>query len=138
MQNFLIEYFDDVIIYATENRDGDVKIKFIEYTRLPESLASLEILKYNDFKYGYIRLGKFESRAYKNFVYCRIYANLYRIDVAARTYKVIETDFCGICFMENYILIAKDNPSESFYKLIPPGEEMADLAQDLTRSCQIS
>ena len=49
---------------------------------------------------------------------------MFRIDIAKRTYVDLELEFNGVCFMEDYILIAKRYPVEKLFKLIPPGTEI--------------
>ena len=124
MQNFLIGYYDSVLIYGKETPDCDIEIKFIEIPPLAE-ITPLHILQFRDFRAGYIRLADFERRRYGDYIYCRIYGCLFRIDIPNRSYEVVETDFSGICFMQNYILIMKDSPTEQLFKLTPPGVEIS-------------
>ena len=60
---------------------------------------------------------------------CKLNESLYMINICDRRYEVIEKDFCGVCFMKNYILIAKDYPMEYFYKLIPPGKSTMEIVK---------
>ena len=128
MQNFLIAHYNDVLIYGKETPDCDIEIKFIEIPPLAE-LTPLHILQFRDFRAGYIRLADFERRRYGDYIYCRIYGCLFRIDIPNRSYEVVETDFNGICFMQNYILIMKDSPTEQLFKLTPPGMEIAETVE---------
>ena len=125
MQNFLIGYYDDVLIYGSENENNELKIKFIDIPPLCD-ITPLDILKFGDFRHGYIRLADFESRRYGNYLYCRIYATMFRIDIPNRNYAELELEFNGVCFMSDYILIAKYYPYEKFYKLIPPSTEISE------------
>ena len=120
MQNFLIGHYDGVLIYGSENENNELEIKFIEIPPLCD-ITPLDILNFRDFRQGYIRLADFEMRRYGNYIYCRIYASMFRIDIAKRTYVDLELEFNGVCFMEDYILIAKRHPAEKLFKLIPSG-----------------
>ena len=125
MQNFLIGYYDDVLIYGSEREDNDIVIKFIEIPPLSE-MTPMDMLKFGDFRHGYIRLADFEQRRYGNYIYCRIYASMFRIDISAKSYERLDLEFDGVCFMEDYILIAKTYPCEKFYKLTPPDMNVSE------------
>ena len=123
MQNFLIGIYDGVLIYGSENENNELEIKFIEIPPLCD-ISPLDMLRFRDFRQGYIRLADFEMRRYGNYIYCRIYASMFRIDIAKRSYEDLELEFNGVCFLEDYILIAKRYPVEKLFKLIPPGTEI--------------
>ena len=125
MQNFLIGYYDSVLIYGKETDNNDIIINFIEIPSLGE-ITPLHILQFSDFRAGYIRLADFERRRYGDYIYCRIYGCLFRIDIANRSYEIVDTEFCGICFMQEYILIMKNSPAEQLYKLTPPAVEISE------------
>ena len=97
MQNFLIGHYDGVLIYGSENDKNELEIKFIEIPPLCD-ITPLDILNFRDFRQGYIRLADFEMRRYGNYIYCRIYASMFRIDMQKGVMRIWNWNLTGYAF----------------------------------------
>ena len=123
----LIACTSNIIIYAMDTDDGDVEIKFLKYNGLYDRNCIYNKIYYRDFKDGYRNLTPFEMGIYNNLIFCRIGGNLYKVYLENELYEVVDTDFCGVCFMERYVLLVKDE--DKFYKIIPTGTEITEITE---------
>ena len=126
MGKLLIGCYDGLIIYASESINGNMEIKFEEFPLFCD-MTTLDVMRYQEFRPECMK--KMSQLDRRDYVYCRLDESLYRIDIFNKRYEVIEKDFCGVSFMKNYILIAKDYPMEYFYKLTPPGKSIKEIVR---------
>ena len=129
MGKLLIGCYDGLIVYASESINGYMEIKFEEFPMFCD-MTTMDVMRYQEFRPECMKkMSQLDRRDYGEYVYCRLNDSLYMINICDRRYEVIEKDFCGVCFMKNYILIAKDYPMEYFYKLTPPGKSTREIVK---------